>query len=161
MDPAKAKLTWNSALPPKGEWRGKLLRKELRRHRWLVLQPDEDVCRLYVRDNNLEYSFPANWESDGPSIPNAVCELFGTKREAFLKSGFLHDYIYRTARCLVREPGGEWESVELDKETADTLLRVGLLAEGSGSMQARIIYLGVHTKIANRLWRRHRNKERK
>ena len=154
---SKLKLLDGSAEPGFASWAGRSGRIRVHRHKWKVLQPIEDPCRLFVKYTGLEYAFGNGWESDGPSIPNFVCALFGASREDFLRSGFLHDFCYRTGGAYVRVPGGEWEWKELDKETADALLWAGMLAEGAGRLFAGTAFLGVHSVLAGRNWEKYRD----
>lgn len=152
----RLKLLEKSAEPDFAVWRGHVGWVNPQRHKWKVLQPLEDPCRLYIKSLDLEYAFGNCWESDGPSIPNFVCVLLGIDREDYLKSGFLHDFCHQNGGAYVRRPGGEWKFMELDKETADALLWAGMLAEGASKLRAGVVYLGVHTLIADRTWAKYR-----
>ncbi len=140
-----------------GEWRGKLVCESIGKDWWRVGQDDADPCRLWIPAVGLEYSWGGGgWESDGPSIPWAACRILDCTRETFLKSGFLHDFGFRTETLFVRKPGGKWVRVKVTKRQCDIILRVGVNAEGATEGQEAAIYLGVKTCFAMAAWKKWR-----
>ena len=137
-----------------GEWKGKLVCTPLGNDWWEVGQDEADPCRLWIPAVGLEYSWGGGgWRSDGPSIPWAGCQLLKCTRKTFLKSGFLHDFAYRTATLFARNPGGKWVRVPVTKRQADVLLRVAVNAEGATNGQEAAIYVGVKTPFAMAAWK--------
>ncbi len=136
-----------------GEWRGKLDCKPLGKDWWEVGQNIHEPCRLWIPAVGLEYAWAGgDWKSDGPSIPWAGCQILQCTRDTFLRSGFLHDYAYRTATVFARNPGGVWVRVAVTKRQADVLLRVAVNAEGATNAQEAAIYVGVKTPFAMAAW---------
>lgn len=155
------KLRWKDLKKEakKAEWRGTLLCREIKKHLWEVRQDWVDPVRLYIPQLDLEFAY-GFMHSDGPSIPTLVCMLFGKSREDLIKSGFTHDYGYEHAILFVRRPNEEWGTVTLDKESIDTILRIGCLAEGAADWQADLIYWGVRTKIGEKAWKKCRRQDK-
>lgn len=153
---------WAAKHGPKlAEWRGTLLCERESGKLWRVSQNPEDPCRLFVPAIGLEYAWPpGGWSSDGPSIPATVCKLLQCSRESFLKSGFLHDFIYQNAAVYARFPDGLWSRIPVAKRDADVLLRAALSAEGASEGQAAAIYAGVRTPFAAAAWRHWRNQSK-
>lgn len=144
--------------PRKGEWRGCYIAEPCSGGKeWLVEQPASDPMRLFVADLALEFAFGGRLRSDGGSIPKACqgIKALRLKPDSFLKSYFLHDACYGRGRVEVREPGGKWHAVPLDRRQADALLYCGLGAEGATLAEAQTIYRAVRM-FGHRAWNQNR-----
>lgn len=145
---------------PLGEWRGELKFEAGEGGECRVFQPD-DPCRLWIPAVGLEYAWAdGGWRSDGASIPAWACRVLHCARDDFRRSGFLHDFSYETEGVYARNPDADlrWTRIAVDKDTADTLLRVGVTAEGATNAQAEAIWLGVRTPFGEAAWRRCRER---
>ena len=156
------RLTWNLDTAAKhlanAMWRGPVAFKQLRRHRWRVLQPVEDPCRLYVGATGLEYAFGNDWESDGPSIPNLVCALFFENREKYLKAGFLHDFGFKDGFLYVRNPdtGEDWRPLKVSKRDMDNLYCIGAARLGASRTFTWVMQRGLSGRASKIVWKRYR-----
>lgn len=147
--------------PRKGGWRGCYIAERTGDgKRWWVEQSATDPMRLLVDDLALEFSWGGRLFSDGGSIPKAAQAIkdLRLKPDSFPKSYFLHDALYERGGAFVREPGGTWHEVPVDRRQADALLYCGLGAEGATLAEAQTIYRAVRM-FGNRAWAKCRKEQ--
>lgn len=130
--------------PPHGEWRGSYV-AERKGDLWLVVQSQADPMRLYVKSLGLEFAWAGRILSDGGSIPKAAQSIraLRLKPDSFPKSYFHHDALYKRRKVWVREPGGDWHEIEIDRRGADAQLYCGLGAEKATLAEEQTIYRAV------------------
>lgn len=139
--------------PRKGEWRGAYVAEKQADGLWHVVQSQTDPMRLFVTDLALEFAWAGTLLSDGGSIPKAFQHVKGLHLapDAYLRSFFHHDALYERALVFVREPGGTWHRVPVDRRQADAQLYCGLGAEHATLADAQTIYRAVRM-FGHRAW---------
>lgn len=138
-----------------GEWRGQLLYAEIRPGIYRVAQDVADPRRLWVPALGYEYAWRGGFESDGGSIPKALQTVPNLHLHPldYPSAYFAHDYMYDTETIWVREPGGVWHEMNVDRAMADCILYIGLTADNATLADARLIFRAVRL-AGQRAWNR-------
>lgn len=139
--------------PPHGEWRGAYVAERQPDGLWHVVQSATDPMRLYMTDLDLEFAWAGRLVSDGGSIPKWAQGIKGLhlSPDAYLRAFFHHDALYERAKVWVREPGGRWHEIPVDRRQADAQLYCGLGAEKATLADAQVIYRAVRM-FGHRAW---------
>ncbi len=140
-----------------GEWHGALeyvQDGEL----YHVRQRADDPLRLWVPELGFEYAYRGGFDSDGGSVPKVLQDIprLRLKPDSFLKSYFLHDYLYAEAGCWCRAPEARvWSWMPVTRSMADCLLYIALTAEDATLAESRAIFRAVRFGGAI-AWHKHR-----
>lgn len=98
--------------------------RKIDEHKWLTLAP-----LVYEAEDGTVYTVPANFETDGPSIPRAFYVTTPPVGD-YDKAGILHDFLYS-----VNTPVG--------KTKADSLFREAMKSCGVGLYTRTKMFLAV------------------
>lgn len=112
--------------------------------RWKIFRNEPDN-RLTNEYDGVRYRIPDDTRHNGASTPWIIQCLKWFHRDRYPWSTKMHDAAYRPGHFLwVSLNGGEtWAKEAVTRELADTLLRVGIIAEGGPEWVANTYYRAV------------------
>jgi len=111
--------------------------------RWYIFR-NEPHNRLTL-DDGTQYRIPDDTRHNFGSTPWIIQFIRYFRRDRYPWSVTLHDAAYRPEHILwvSRDGGATWAKEAVTQELADTLLRVGIIAEGGPVWVARAYYRAV------------------